>query len=197
MGLVCKVVGHKWNGCVCARCGESNPDWRVEHEWGAPKPRSRKVHRITCVRCGDWRERPHGFEMAEGWNSVIVGNIVVTTQPTLADRYKGGFLRTLAQARELISRYESGTAVEALQYTIDQYASFVSTSPTQYTQATAALQKAIAKFNASPDKVAALHQVEAIEDLAQPRYNLQGQRTQSNNGITVQGNKKILWNAGK
>lgn len=66
MGLVCKVVGHKWNGCVCARCGERNPDWRVEHEWGAPKPRNRKVHRITCVRCGDWRERPHGFEMAEG-----------------------------------------------------------------------------------------------------------------------------------
>jgi poly(3-hydroxybutyrate) depolymerase len=137
------------------------------------------------------------FEMAEGWNSVIVGNIVVTTQPTLADRYKGGFLRTLAQARELLSHYESGTAVEALQYTIDQYATFVSTSPTQYTQATAALQKAIAQFNASPDKVASLNKLEAIEELPQPCFNLQGQRTHLTNGITVQGNKKVLWNAAK
>jgi spore germination protein YaaH len=100
----------------------------------------------------------------------------------------------LAQACELISRYESGTAVEALQYTIDQYATFVSTSPTQYTQATAALQQAIAQFNASPDKVASINNLEAIEDLAQPRYNLQGQRATTTNGITVQGNKKILWN---
>ena len=21
MGLACKITGHKWNGCVCARCG--------------------------------------------------------------------------------------------------------------------------------------------------------------------------------
>ena len=66
MGLVCKMVGHKWEGCACARCGERNPDWRAEHDWGPATPLDRKSHRITCARCGHYRIQPHRFEMAEG-----------------------------------------------------------------------------------------------------------------------------------
>ena len=133
------------------------------------------------------------FEMSEGWNSVIVGNIVVTTQASLADKYKGGFLRTLTEARQLISGYESGASVETFQQVIDQYADFVSTSPTAYTQATEALRKAIAQFEASTDKVVFIDTIEAIEERTHPGYNLQGQRSRdATTGFRISKDKKTL-----
>ena len=39
MNLVCFFIQHAWNGCVCARCGETRDR---EHDWDG----------CTCRRCG-------------------------------------------------------------------------------------------------------------------------------------------------
>ena len=133
------------------------------------------------------------FEMAEGWNSVIVGNLVVTTRPTLADRYKGGFQRALRAARQAVQNY-SGNAVTTLQQVIDQYADFVSTSPTQYTKATEALRNALDKFYASPEKSPSGIEQLGVEKVVAPVYNLYGQSVAPTaKGILVsEGSKKVV-----
>ncbi|MCH5176055.1 MAG: hypothetical protein J1F40_09220 [Prevotellaceae bacterium] len=95
------------------------------------------------------------FEMNEGWNSVIIGNIAVTTQPTLADRYKGTFYRTMLAAQKALRGYEDTTEGAALKSVIDKYADFSSTSPTAYTAANDELSQALDAFNAA-DKDPAL-----------------------------------------
>jgi len=86
------------------------------------------------------------FEMSEGWNSVIFGNILLTTQPSIADTYKGTFYRTLLAAREAVKGYEYTGAGMALRQAIAQYDGFASTSPSAYTAATKALNDALATF---------------------------------------------------
>jgi len=80
MGIVCKIAGHKWHklpdgsdGCACERCGKSNPDWSADHDWKAPQPitdpsmagRARLNHRIPCAGCGNYRDEPHNFKLAD------------------------------------------------------------------------------------------------------------------------------------
>ena len=89
------------------------------------------------------------FEMSEGWNSVIVGNILLTTVPSLADTYKGTFYRTLLAAQRAVKGYESTPPAKVLQRVIEQYADLTSTSPSVYTAATQELAEALATFNAA------------------------------------------------
>ncbi|MBQ9362425.1 MAG: prolyl oligopeptidase family serine peptidase [Bacteroidaceae bacterium] len=93
------------------------------------------------------------FEMSEGWNSVIVGNILLTTKPTLADTYKGTFYRTLLATQNAIKGYEKTSAAKTLQKVITRYADLTSTSPSVYTAATAELKEAIAVFNESEKEI--------------------------------------------
>lgn len=114
------------------------------------------------------------FSMTQGWNSVILGDLLITTQLSLAERYKGTFYRTLLEAQRIIKGYETCDAGIALQSVIDQYAGFASTSPTAYVAATQELQQAIDAFKAA-DKPA------SIQQLAQPQgapayYDLMGRR---------------------
>lgn len=149
------------------------------------------LHHDLTVTVGEEGLYVLNFEMQEGWNSVIVGNMLLTTMPTLADRYKGTFLRTLDQARSRLQGYE-GKAVVTLQSVIDQYATLVSTSPTVYTEATEALRQAIAAFDASSDKVTALTAPSCgIESLG-TSFNLAGQpAAPSACGISVIQGKKV------
>lgn len=79
MGLVCKIIGHKWHklpdgedGCSCSRCGERNYSGR--HAWGPVHPISddkmrrlvRIKHQCTCAWCGNSFEDRHCFELGEG-----------------------------------------------------------------------------------------------------------------------------------
>ena len=133
------------------------------------------------------------FEMTEGWNSVIVGNMTLTTMPSLADRYKGTFLRTLAAARSRMEQYE-GSAVTALQQVVDKYASLVSTSPSVYTKATEALLAAIRTFDASPNKVSGLDAPSACIEDHDNGYNLQGQPAKpSQPGLWISPDHRITY----
>ncbi|MBR1466742.1 MAG: hypothetical protein IJ607_10345 [Bacteroidaceae bacterium] len=88
------------------------------------------------------------FEMSEGWNSVILGNILVITQPSIADIYKGGFFRTMLAAKESVKGYEQTDEGMALLGVIASYDDFASIEPSKNEAATKAVADALAKFNA-------------------------------------------------
>ena len=52
MSLACKIIGHKWDGCTCQRCGALRDE---EHDWNS----------CTCRKCGKVRdeEQYHSYWM--------------------------------------------------------------------------------------------------------------------------------------
>lgn len=52
MTLACTIIGHKWNGCTCQRCGAIRDE---EHDW----------NNCTCRKCGKVRdeEQHHSYWM--------------------------------------------------------------------------------------------------------------------------------------
>lgn len=87
------------------------------------------------------------FSMSTGWAAVIVGNLRVATSLSAAERYKGAFMRTLSEAREVYASIDAdrltAPASLALRDAIGRYADFVSTSPSEYTAATDKLAECI------------------------------------------------------
>ncbi len=87
------------------------------------------------------------FSISSGWNAVILGDILLTTHATSADRYKGGLLRSLLAADELYARTAGFPGVEAerdgLRSVMDKYADFASTAPSAYTAAIEEVEAAI------------------------------------------------------
>ena len=63
MSLVCKLSGHKWNGCTCARCGERRNE---EHDWSAFEYQDKRYHKRVCKICGAAEKRFHTFQMLPG-----------------------------------------------------------------------------------------------------------------------------------
>ena len=127
------------------------------------------------------------FEMDEGWNSVIVGSVVLTTQPSIADQYKGTFLRTLHAAQSAIVGYEDTEEGKALQQVIDQYADFTSTAPSAYAAATEAVDAALVAFR-NAHEVSAIYP--SVQIVGKPRnatvYSLTGmKRAAPQKGINV------------
>gem|GEM_PF-4807029 len=39
MELICRIIGHDWNGCICQRCGQKRDEG---HDWNG----------CTCLKCG-------------------------------------------------------------------------------------------------------------------------------------------------
>lgn len=87
------------------------------------------------------------FSMAAGWNGIVVGAPYITTRPSNAQIYKGGFLRAMAEAKKMLAALEGieghEDQVKALRDAIGKYESFSSISPSEYTAATKALQDAM------------------------------------------------------
>ncbi len=114
------------------------------------------------------------YSMTSGWNAVIVGNLKIATAMSTAERYKGTFQRTLNQAKDFYASLpEEALSTEAAQNlleTIQKYESLVSTSPTIYEQATAALADAIAKASS----LAGIESINA-DTRSQECFNLYGQ----------------------
>ena len=78
------------------------------------------------------------FNMSQGWSSVIVGAVKLTTGASVADIYKGGFLRAMHEAQSVYDgtsgeRYAASKDLrDALGELLDWYGSFASTSPSRY-----------------------------------------------------------------
>ncbi len=87
------------------------------------------------------------FSTSAGWNAVILGDIVITTHASSADRYKGGLLRALLSAQDLYSRTADIPGIDAarndLKSVMDKYADFASTAPSAYTVAIEEVEAAI------------------------------------------------------
>jgi len=52
MGLICSIFGHKWDGCVCKRCGENNPAAKHDHA-------AHSWNGCTCTKCGRFIDMNH------------------------------------------------------------------------------------------------------------------------------------------
>lgn len=110
------------------------------NEVSTEKVKGSKAHEYVFPITSEGNYELH-FTMSQGWNSVILGGIKLTTQPSVADVYKGGFLRLM---KEAVQGYEA-TASEryvasedlraALKIVLDQYEGFVSTAPSEYEEA--------------------------------------------------------------
>ena len=42
---VCERTNHKWDGCVCSRCGKKRNEHHEQHDWNG----------CVCSRCGNKR----------------------------------------------------------------------------------------------------------------------------------------------
>ena len=88
MGILCGLLGHKWNGCTCGRCGEKRdegheyvvqPDrcaqvckiceasQRIDHDWDSGK----------CRHCGMFKD----FEVKDGCALSYTGNDEIVVIP--------------------------------------------------------------------------------------------------------------------
>lgn len=85
------------------------------------------------------------FEMAEGWNSVVFGDIKITPQLTQAEKYKGGFLEAMRYAREVAKDYGASESDNIIAV-IAKYETFSSISPTEYSAASQELRNAADSF---------------------------------------------------
>lgn len=72
MGLVCKLRGHSWNGCVCARCGERRDeghsyqlDAKRSASCGAKRDEEHLWQGCICSVCGKVRSEGHEWSDAE------------------------------------------------------------------------------------------------------------------------------------
>lgn len=68
MKVICKIIGHKWNGCMCERCEEKRDQ---EHRFalcsgqctrcGKMGPREHDWDGCTCAQCGYTRNKEHRY----------------------------------------------------------------------------------------------------------------------------------------
>jgi len=123
------------------------------------------------------------FEMTEGWNSVIVGNIMITSQPSYAERYKGTLYRLLLELQERAKEYDSAEIREA----IAKYSDFVSTSPSAYTKAIAEVEALMKKYPSS------LHSIQSDSSASATYYNILGQKIATpTHGIYIRNGHKVV-----
>ena len=90
------------------------------------------------------------FNMSQGWSSVIIGAVKLTTEASVADVYKGGFLRAMHEAQSVYDatadeRYaDSKDLRDVLGGLLEKYGDFVSTSPSAYEAVTDSVVEATA-----------------------------------------------------
>ena len=86
------------------------------------------------------------FRMSQGWNSVILGDITVTTRQSAADEYKGTFTRMVNAAGALCRKAADGRHAQAekmceeMLALLDKYKNYASTAPSAYSAAIAELE---------------------------------------------------------
>lgn len=84
MGIACKIAGHKWSGCTCARCGERRDEGHDWHVIGRERrlkgggairecvsvcsicgrwlPAEHDWQGCVCARCGERRDEGHDWQ---------------------------------------------------------------------------------------------------------------------------------------
>lgn len=119
------------------------------------------------------------WSMTQGWAAVIVGNLAVADAASLAQLYKGTYLDALARAKALYDSLDPNklalTSVTELYVTICDYDNVVSTSPTVYENATAALLEAVARAERELSGVSEVTADGCREVVETTYYNLMGQ----------------------
>lgn len=124
------------------------------------------------------------FEMTEGWNSIIFGNILITSQPSYAEQYKGTLHRLYLQLQQRAEEYPSATDI---QEALTKYSTFASTAPSAYTKPIAELKALLNKY---PTDLQSLRSESVDSGIY---YNLLGQPTSHpTRGIYIYRGRKIV-----
>lgn len=139
----------------------------------------------------------HEVITANNTDAILISTPVITAVPSNAELYKGGFLRAMKQAKDLMAMQdvlapELASSLEALESVIAQYEGLTSILPSEYTTATNALQEAM-----SPILAVGLHGVTlSARESSSPSslYDLQGRRLTApvQRGVYVRDGKKVL-----
>jgi len=118
---------------------------------------------------------------------MLITEPLITTAPSSADVYKGGFLRTLKQAKALLTSAlesaseDSAADIGALESLINEYDNFTAIQPSDYTAATKALEEAM-----KPLLAVGIKAVVTTEDNSSSIYDLAGRRlSQPQRGINI------------
>lgn len=134
------------------------------------------------------------FSISSGWNGIILSEPTITTCPSNADYYKGGFLRTLSTAKNIYDKMQnlSGYAASKtkLETAIAKYETLSSISPSEYTAATNALKTAM-----QPLLAVGIENIYAEpEAIHTATYDLMGRKVNGTlkKGIYIRNGKKIM-----
>jgi O-glycosyl hydrolase len=97
------------------------------------------------------------WEIAKGWNAVVLGNIRLETASTFAMQIKDKLTKAITNAKNYYNQTDTdryrGTVREALLSTANSYLSFASTAPSAYYQAIATIDAATAALQSHIGKV--------------------------------------------
>jgi len=72
MAFLCRILGHRWNGCQCARCGETRDTGHLFEAaegkcektctlCGKVEPMAHQWHHCACTHCGLTRDKDHDW----------------------------------------------------------------------------------------------------------------------------------------
>ena len=115
-----------------------------------------KLHEIT-FSITEEKDYLLEWNIANGWNAVILGAVRLQTSSTLAMEYKDKLAKALAAANALYTSTDTvlyrGTTRNALLATAQSYNNFASTAPSAYTTAIATIEAASAALNSHMAKV--------------------------------------------
>lgn len=139
------------------------------------------------MRCNLSFSVAHEPATATYLDCILITEPLITTTPTQADVYKGGFLRTLKQAKALLanaleySSEDNAADISALENAINEYEDFSSVQPSDYDAATKALEAAM-----KPVLAVGMKAVVLTSDASSAVYDLTGRRlSQPQRGINI------------
>ncbi len=127
-------------------------------------------------------------------DAIVISTPIITTVPSNADVYKGGFLRLMKQAKALMEKQKDSDAslapsFEALDAVIAEYEDFSSIQPSDYQKAITALEAVFVPL----DETVGIQAVQSSAELSSGIYDLQGRRvTSMKRGVYVKDGKKWM-----
>lgn len=125
-------------------------------------------------------------------DGIIVTAPLITTAPSPADVYKGGFLRAMSKAKALLEQQKDNSELtemlDALSLVVEQYEGYTSIQPSDYTAATNALEEAM-----KPILAVGIQPVKVLAPDANIYYDLSGRRVEATKpGIYVKNGKVVV-----
>ncbi len=182
-----KSVSYEETGIVSKNYYRSTNDYvtgSIEHEF------TETISKSGVYNVSFWVE--HALVSTNYNDGIIMTAPLITTAPSAADVYKGGFLRAMSKAKALLEQQkdneELAETLDALSLVVEQYEGYSSVQPSDYTAATNALEEAM-----KPILAVGIQPIQVTDPSANVYYDLSGRRVEANKpGIYVRNGKVVV-----